>query len=223
MCGRFVQVSSPERLALQFGALDVTTGPHRPRYNVAPSTAIPAVIDAGGRRLGMLQWGFVPSWSKEPDAGPRPINARVEGVATSRLFATSLRRHRCIVPVDAWYEWQEEDGAKQPWLLTPTDGEAAPIAAIWSMWRGDPSTPPLSTVALLTTGAKGAAADVHDRMPLRVPSALLDAWLQPGAADEDIVALLQESVDAPVAVDVHRVSRRVNDVRNDDASLIEAA
>jgi putative SOS response-associated peptidase YedK len=91
------------------------------------------------------------------------------------------------------------------------------------MWRGDPSTPPLSTVALLTTGAKGAAADVHDRMPLRVPSNLLDAWLQPGAADEDIVALLQESVDAPMAVDVRRVSRRVNDVRNDDASLIEAA
>jgi putative SOS response-associated peptidase YedK len=221
VCGRFVQVSSPERLALQFGALDVTSSPHRPRYNVAPSTEVPAVIDAGGRRLGMLQWGFVPSWAKDPDAGPRPINARVEGVATSRLFATPLRRQRCIVPVDAWYEWQEVDGVKQPWSLIPTDGEAAPIAAVWSMWRGDPSMPPRSTVALLTTAAKGAAATVHDRMPLRIPSTLLDAWLQPGAADEEIAALLQRSVDAPMEVEVRKVSRRVNDVRNDDATLLE--
>jgi len=223
VCGRFVQVSSPERLALQFGAVDVTSSPHHPRYNVAPSTSIPAVIDAGGRRLGSLQWGFVPSWSKDPDAGPRPINARVESVATSRLFSTPLRRHRCVVPVDAWYEWEEVDGAKQPWLLAPSDGEAAPIAAIWSMWRGDPSVPPRSTVALLTTAAKGPAASVHDRMPLRVPPTLLDAWLQPGAADEEIAAMLEAAVAAPMEVEVRRVSRRVNDVRNDDASLLEPA
>ena len=223
MCGRFVQVSSPERLALQFGAVDVTSTPHRPRYNVAPSTAVPAIIDAGGRRLGTLQWGLVPSWAKDPDAGPRPINARVEGVATSRLFATPLRRQRCIVPVDAWYEWQEVDGVKQPWLLTPTDGEAAPIAAVWSTWRGDPSVPPRSTVALLTTAATGPAASVHDRMPLRVPSNLLDTWLQAGAEDEEIAAVLEDAIATPMEVEVCRVSRRVNDVRNDDPSLIEAA
>jgi putative SOS response-associated peptidase YedK len=221
MCGRFVQVSSPERLALLFGAVDVMPPPHRPRYNVAPSTSIPAVIDAGGRRLGVLQWGFVPSWSKDPDAGPRPINARVEGVAASRLFAGSLRHRRCIVPVDAWYEWQDIDGVKQPWLLTPTDGDPAPIAAVWSMWRAEPSLPPRSTVALLTTAAVGPAADVHDRMPLRVPSHLLDAWLRPGGDDEEIAAMLGRAVDAAPDLEVRKVSRRVNDVRNDDASLLE--
>jgi putative SOS response-associated peptidase YedK len=81
VCGRFVQTSSPERLALRFGATDTIGHELTPRYNVAPSTPVPAIIEASGRRLGLLRWGFVPSWADDPSSGPRPINARSEGVS----------------------------------------------------------------------------------------------------------------------------------------------
>lgn len=226
MCGRFVQTSSSELLARRFAAADATAGALRERYNVAPSTPVPAVISVDGpsgrsRRLGLLRWGFVPAWAPAPDAGPRPINARVEGAADSRLFAPSLARRRCIVPVDAWYEWTDEDGARQPWLLRPSTAGPVAVAALWSTWR-DPAAgadaPPLSTVALMTTEATGRAASVHHRMPLLVPADLLDDWLAPDApAGRGLLDALRA---AESDVEIVRVARRVNDVRNDDAELV---
>jgi putative SOS response-associated peptidase YedK len=235
VCGRFVQTSSAALLAQQFGAHDTTAGGLQPRHNVAPSTPIPAIVDAPDaeeRRLGLLRWGFVPAWSRDPASGPRPINARVEGAATSRLFAPSLERRRCIVPVDAWYEWTEEAGARQPWLLRPRSDRAVAVAALWSprpraQGAGSPQSAPepegqdlLASVALMTTEALGAAASVHHRMPLCVPDELLDAWLDPGRpADATLLATLAQ---AEPDVAVVRVSRRVNDVRNDGPELLDA-
>lgn len=226
MCGRFVQTSTALQLARSFGATDTTGDGLRPRWNVAPSTPIPAVIEAGApgasdRRLGTLRWGFVPSWARSIDDGPRPINARVEGVASSRLFGPALARRRCIVPIDAWYEWTEEDGARQPWLLRPEQDAPVAVAAIWSTWHdpGRPSdAPPLATVALITTEARGRAADVHHRMPLLVPDALLEDWLAGGTPVD--ATLMGALTDVTPAVDVVRVSRRVNDVRNDGPDLV---
>lgn len=223
MCGRFVQTTSTQRLAEQFAATDTTGGALPPRFNVAPSTPIPVVIAADGRRLGTMRWGFVPSWSRDPDAGPRPINARAEGAAASRLFAPALAGRRGVVPVDAWYEWTEEDGARQPWLLRPrADGPVA-VAALWSTWRAPDAAPdaaPLATVALMTTEASGEAATVHHRTPLLVPEALLDDWLAPGRYDDGLLATLAATTPD---VDVVRVSRRVNDVRNEGPELCEPA
>jgi putative SOS response-associated peptidase YedK len=223
MCGRLVQVTSPERVALRFEAVDTIGAEHRPRYNVAPSTLVPAIIDADGRRLGLLSWGYVPPWAESSSGGPRPINARSEGAVSSRLFGPALTRHRCVVPVDGWYEWTEEDGARQPWLLAPEPAGPAAIAALWSTWRPrderDTATSRLSTVALLTTEATGAAADVHHRMPVVVPDDVLDDWLDPLATDPG--GILAALAARATSVRVTRVSRRVNDVRNDDASLLD--
>jgi putative SOS response-associated peptidase YedK len=222
MCGRFVRTSSTELLAAHFSALDTTEGTLLPSSNVAPSSAVPAIIAAPGRRLGALQWGFVPSWARDPGAGPRPINARIEGAASSRLFGTSLRQRRCIVPIDAWYEWTDESGARQPWLLRPRSGLPVAVAALWSVWRPEnapPGSPPLATVALITTAAHGPAADVHHRMPLTVPEPLLGPWLDTAAPADP--GLLADLCTTAVDVEVLRVSRRVNDVRNGGPELLE--
>ena len=223
MCGRFVAVSSPRELAARFDAVDTTDGWSGPRYNVAPSTPVLALIGGQARRLGPLHWGYVPPWASTPDSGPRPINARSEGAARSRLFGSALTHRRCAVPVDSWYEWTEEGGALQPWLLTPEGEAPVAIAGLWSTWRdltaGQPASAALGTVALLTTTSAGRAADVHHRMPLAVPDDLLDDWLDPGRTQaQDLLALLSSR---PVEIHVTKVSRRVNDVREDDASLLD--
>jgi putative SOS response-associated peptidase YedK len=222
MCGRFVQTTSAQRLATLFGAVDTTGDALRPRHNVAPSTPVPAVIRGDERRLGLLRWGFVPPWARDPDSGPRPINARSEGAAASRLFAPSLGRRRAVVPVDAWYEWTDEDGARQPWLIRPAVDAPASVAALWSTWRASdagPDAAPLGTVALLTTEAEGEAATVHHRMPLTVPDDLLEDWLDPSVQDGAILIGALRAVVPQVTVT--RVSRRVNDVRNDGPELLE--
>jgi putative SOS response-associated peptidase YedK len=223
LCGRFVQTTPAERLALMFDAVDVTSGGLRPRHNVAPATPVPALIRSDVRRLGLLRWGFVPSWASDPSSGPRPINARSESAARSRLFGPSVSRRRCVVPVDGWYEWSDEDGARQPWLLRSIADGPTSVAALWSTWRASDAAPdaaPLGTVALLTTAAQGPAASVHDRMPLTVPEELLDDWLDPSA--QDGAALLGALTATVPDVIVTRVSRRVNDVRNDDPGLVAA-
>lgn len=229
MCGRLVQVSSTDRLAAALGAVDVSGGTIRPRYNVAPSTEVAAVLEQDGRRLGPLRWGLVPSWSRDPAAGPRPINARAEGAATSRLFGPSVRSRRCVVPVDGWYEWTaDEDGGRRPFLLRDRGDRPSALAAIWSMWRGSAEgtppegTPPLATVAIITTEARGPAAEVHHRMPLLLAGDELDAWLDP-TTSEPAGLLARAAASAAPDLEVRAVSRRVNDVRNDDAGLLEPA
>ncbi len=221
MCGRLVQDSSTERLAQALGAVDVTGGGVPPRRNVAPSTQIAAVIGSDGRRLGLLRWGFVPPWSHDPASGPRPINARAEGAASSRLFGPAVRSRRCAVPADGWYEWRDEDGARQPHLLRDPDGAPLALAGLWSTWRDAGGTqPPLATVAIVTTAARGAAAEVHDRMPVVLEGDDLDAWLDPATPDP-VGLLARTAATVTPDLEVRRVSRRVNDVRNDDAGLLD--
>lgn len=221
MCGRFVSVSSTEVLAARFAVDEVVEAERRPSWNVAPSSRIDAILDHDDRRrLGRLRWGYVPAWSDDPERGLRPINARAEGAATSRLFRDSLARRRCVVPMDGWYEWREREGggAKRAYLLAVDDDRPFAVAALRSVWRPrDTAGEPLHTVALVTTAATGAAAEVHDRMPLVVPDALLDDWLDEDAADP--AGLLEALVHTGVDVRVTEVSTRVNRVGNDGPEL----
>ena len=220
MCGRFVSLSPPEVLALRFGIDEVATPTLGPRHNVAPSQDVYAILDHDGeRRLGTLRWGFVAPWSPDPSRGVRPINARIEGVTSSRLFRDAVRRRRCVVPMDGFYEWRagEEGAAKQPFHITTRDGGPFAVAAIRSSWRDAEGTA-LHTVALLTTEARGAAATVHHRMPVIVPVEGLDPWLD--TPDEDVVALLAVLGDAEPDLVAHAVWTRVNSVANDGPELV---
>lgn len=225
MCGRYLSLSSPDDLAERFQVDEVVLERSEPRYNVAPSTGVPAVIDhQGERRLGELRWGFVPRWAKQLKGSPRPINARVESVATNRMFSTSFKRHRCILPADGFYEWLDrgKGRAKQPFHIAAPDGQPLAFAGIWSVWRDpeDEDAPPLSTAAIITTEARGEMERIHHRMPVILPETLWADWL---AADEDQAPHLAETV---VALGAPRliateITDRVNSVRNDGPELIE--
>jgi len=220
MCGRVVTVSSTELLAARFH-VDEVTAEHVPSWNVAPSRDLLAIIDHDGhRRLGPLRWGYVPSWSDDATRGVRPINARAEGAAGSRMFRDALARRRCVVPIDGWYEWREREGSgtKRAFHLALEPAGPFAVAALRSTWRGTPDSPPLHTVALMTTAARGAAAAVHDRMPLIVPDGMLDDWLDPAATDPSGLLAVVAATEAPVVVT--EVSTRVNRVGTDGPELV---
>ena len=225
MCGRYVSVSSPEQLAEHFAVDEVRTPSLGARYNVAPSLDVYAVIERDDqRRLGSLRWGFVPVWSKDPKKGPSPINARLEGVAESRMFAPAFARRRCLLPADGFYEWQTrgEGRRKQPYHLHHPDGEPLAFAGIYSSWRpkDDEEADPLFSCAIITTAATGEIARIHERMPVILPQRLWSTWL---TAEPDEAPHLWETVAAlgPPALVAEPISDRVNNVRNDGPELLE--
>ncbi len=227
MCGRFLSLSSLDDLATHLAVDEVATDALPPRYNVAPSMEIYAAIDhQGRRRLGTLRWGFVPPWAESLRGGRQPINARVETVATSRMFAQSFAHRRCLVPADGFYEWRAatEDRPKQPFHVADPTGAPLVFGGIWTTWRDpqDEDAPPVSSTAIVTTEARGAIAELHDRMPLILPRQLWDDWA--GATAEDAPHLLDAvSALGPPELTATAVSTRVNNVRNDGPELLEPA
>lgn len=229
MCGRFTSLTPPERLAEIFECPPPTPGlfddTFHPRFNVPPTTRIAAVaLDGEGRRrLGRFNWGLVPSWSKDPRAGARLINARSETVLEKPSFRNLVPRHRCIVPMDGFFEWRTvavdgvvPSGPKQPVYAVRRDGQPLAAAGLWTTWRGDDGAS-LHTCCLLTTEANGTMSPIHDRMPVILEHDDWGDWL--GGGVDDAVALMRPAADSVLMV--HPVSTRVNSVRNDGPDLVD--
>lgn len=223
MCGRFLLTSGLDDLAAMLRVDEVATEPFPPRYNVAPSTEIYAALERDGlRRLGRLRWGFLPSWAPSIRGGRQPINARIETVATSKMFAQSLARRRCLLPADGFYEWQQtEADGKQPYHLADPDGRPLVLAGIWTSWRDpeDPDREPVYSTAILTTEARGAMADLHHRMPVILPEPLWDGWADTEAGDAPHLLDAVRALDAP-RLRATPIGTRVNNVRNDGPELL---
>ena len=220
MCGRYVlKRKDLEALMAQLGVKDPRE--FVSRYNIAPSTMVPAirVAAAGGREAVRLQWGLVPWWSKDPTGGARLANARAEGIATKPSFREAFRKRRCIVPASGFYEWQTLGRLKFPWYFSRRDEGPIALAGLWEHWHAADGTL-LETCSLITTTPNEVVGRVHDRMPVILDGPGLDAWLDPARAEP--VAL--EPLLAPLPGELMQatpVSTRVNSVRQEGPECLE--
>lgn len=235
MCGRYVSASTPDQIAAYFGAEPPETD-LKPSYNVAPTTDVYAVVEGadGSRRVEVFHWGLIPVWAKDIRIGQKMINARAETLATKGAFKADFRKHRCIIPMDGFYEWQTMTGqkAKQPHFIHRVDGEPLAVAGLWSAWRdraAGPDAEPrpdvgpqgwLHSCTVVTTTANDTMATIHDRMPVILPASAWETWLDP--TNQDLGALGQLLVPAPnELLTMHPVSTEVNKVANNDAGLVD--
>jgi putative SOS response-associated peptidase YedK len=212
VCGRFSQGEPSHRISDYFGAYpddDLPDG----LYNVPPTERIRIVVDGDGeRRLAAARWGFQPFWADGP--GRSWINARAETAWDSPAFGPALRTTRCVVPADAFYEWDRSASPRQPYAIGPADaGELLPMAGIWSAARHAPPT-----VAILTTAPNDLVGRIHDRMPVILERDLLDAWLDPATSPADLAPMLLAAPDATLRM--WPVSTAVNRVQVDGPELL---
>jgi len=215
MCGRYTLAAGPDELVEAFD-VPPPTFDLEPRYNIAPSQAVPVVAeDRHGRRMGLLTWGLVPGWADEP--GPGVINARSESVARKPSFREAFERRRCLVPADGFYEWKKEGGAKVPYWIRPRAGGVMSFAGIWERWSR-PGAEPRHTFAILTTDASADVAPIHDRMPVVIEPEDRNRWLDRNARADEIAGLLHPARDGSLVS--HPVSTRVNRPAEDDPGLI---
>ncbi len=216
MCGRFVLSTPPAELVSRFG-LDECAD-FGPRYNIPPGTDIAVIRQspAGKRVLGLLRWGLVPHWAKDPAIGARLNNARGESVAGKPSFRDAFKRRRCLIPASGFYEWKSEGGIKQPYYISLKSGAAMALGGLWESWQA-PDGDILRTACIITTGPNDIMAPIHDRMPVIVAPEDWQAWLD--APADNVAGML-----APFQSDAMQawpVSRRVSKAREDDAGLIE--
>jgi putative SOS response-associated peptidase YedK len=218
MCGRFTQSYSWKEV---HDFLNLIGEPLNlePRYNLAPTQAAQVVRadEAGKRRLAFLRWGLVPFWAKDPDGGPRPINARAETVAEKPTFREAFRKRRCLVPADGFYEWQKREKGKQPYRIMLKDERVFAFAGLWELWKGEEE---IESFTIIVTDANDFLKPIHDRMPVILDPKDYALWLDPDAhAANDLKPLLRPCPSDKLSA--YPVSRFVNSPKNDDPACIE--
>jgi len=220
MCGRYLIISTPEAIRQFFQYSEQPNFPAR--YNVAPTQPIPIVRLAEGRRqFVLLRWGLIPAWVKDPRAFSLLINARGESVNDKPAFRNAMKRRRCLIPADGFYEWKDLGGSKRPYVVRPRGGGPIAFAGLWESWMG-PNGEEMETAAIITTEASPDVAHVHHRMPVIVPPEAFDLWLDCANVDTKTASAL--IVPAPVGLlEAYEVSTAVNRVVNDTPALLDPA
>jgi len=217
MCGRFVITSPPAALRQIFGYLEQPNFP--PRHNIAPTQPIPVVIVENGiRHFRLMRWGLLPSWVKDPGKFSLLINARSETAAEKPAFKNAIRRRRCLVPADGYYEWQGFAKPKRPYFIHRRDGQPMGLAGLAETWVG-PNGEELDTVAIVTAAASADLSVLHHRVPVTIHPEDFARWLDcSDDSAEGVMPLLAAPLEGEFAW--HEISTRVNHVANDDAQLI---
>lgn len=220
MCGRFTQQMSWAELHALYSVFTVPQETSfTPRFNGAPTQdfATCRLDESGNREISVLRWGLVPFWAKDLSIGSRLINARAETVHSKPSFRAAFRQRRCLVPADGWFEWSSVAGQKQPYFIASKDANPLSIAALWESWDKEGET--LETFTLITTQATSELAKIHHRQPALVASENWDAWLSPDSTSRSLLDLVQTPFDGPYRF--HAVSKRVNNVRNNTAEILD--
>ncbi|PYX50071.1 MAG: hypothetical protein DMG76_35560, partial [Acidobacteria bacterium] len=136
------------------------------------------------------------------------INARSETAGTKPAFRDALKSRCCLIPADAFYEWQRTGKAKQPYCFEINEGALFAFAGIWDRWK-DAGGKWLETCSILTTTPNAVTSAVHDRMPVILDQDCYDLWLDPGMRDVDAASALLKPYDARL-MRCYPVSSRVN-------------
>jgi len=215
MCGRYFLTVSSEQIRRTFPQLTLTWDPP-PRWNIAPSQDVLVALNDGSQEIKTAKWGLVPSWEKARNGGRKPINARLETLAQSRLFAPLLRRRRCAIIGDGFYEWATEDGKKLPYYFRLRSREPFAFAGLWDKRDGIPSC------TIVTGASNELVAPLHDRMPMILRPDDLPMWIQPEElAAADAIMMLHPY--AAGLMERQRVSTLANNPRNNVPEIFAEA
>jgi putative SOS response-associated peptidase YedK len=170
----------------------------------------------------MARWGLVPSWASDLSIGYKLINARSETAPSKPSFRSAFRQRRCLIPADGFYEWKKTGAKhKQPYHIHLKDGSVFGCAGLWEHWQSAEGEV-VESCTILTTEANALMKQLHDRMPVILPPADHDRWLDPLAKDmAALQALLVPYPDEGMIATA--VSSYVSNARNEGPKCMEPA
>lgn len=218
MCGRFAITLPDDAMAALFQATPANDLPQVPNYNVCPTNQVHVITSKDNtRHLRPMRWGFIPHWYKATNGGPLLINARAETIAEKPAFKTACRERRCLIVASGFYEWtKDEYDNRLPWYIHATDGSHLVFAGIWQTW--EKGNTPLTTCAIVTTGANKPMSEIHHRMPVILNPVDWPQWL--GEEGKRAATLMTAAPND--ALSFYRVDPKVNSNKSTGSDLIEA-
>lgn len=221
MCGRFSITSDPlTRLLLEITNIDF---PLEDQFNIAPTEPVHVITQnsEGVRYIKQMRWWLLPYWLPEPSVKYSMFNARSESLTKSRAFREPFQRRRCLIPASGYYEWQKENNQKLPLYITPNDADGFMFAGLWDRWRGDDGAEGkvIESCTIITTTAAPSIEYIHDRMPVHLDRAQIDAWLYSKTDSKTLLDMLVPRLSG--ALEIVPVSNYVNNSRNKDARCIQ--
>ncbi len=216
MCGRFTLHHSTEDIAERFGVEQVLMD-LVPRYNIAPSQPVSAIVQHESRTLERFKWGLVPSWAQDPAVGNRMINARSESASEKPAFRDAFRRHRCLIPASGYYEWKRVRERSLPQYIYRADEDPFVMAGLWEQWNA-PGGAVVRTCAVLTTEPNPFAAAIHNRMPAILTGEDGERWLDSHSDVSVLQSLLHPYAHDDLAA--HEVGVGVNKAGFDDPTCV---
>jgi putative SOS response-associated peptidase YedK len=218
MCGRVTVRASAEELQKHFGFGPVLAHLERPRFNVTPTQTLYVVANTPEREVDLYRWGLIPSWAKDAKIANKLSNARSEGIETKPSYKNALKKRRCLILIDGFYEWKREGKTKTPFFFHRTDGKPLALAGLWEQWT-TPEGSELRTCSIITTSANALMSTMHDRMPVILQPDQFNTWLKPGAVVPEEVLPLLVPTDGSLAC--YPVSTLVNNAKNDVEGCLE--
>jgi len=222
MCGRFVQKTPLGEIRVLFETANAVPNVAA-RYNAAPTDSLAVVRynpQTRQRSLDLLRWGLVPLWAKDISFGVRCINARAESIERTPAFRDAFERRRCLVPADAFYEWQKRDGKTLPYAIVPAEGGLFAFAGLWERWKNPADGSILRSFTIVTGAPNALCEPIHDRMPVILRRETWSIWLgETEASPEELRALLRAH--PAELMRAYPIGPAVGNVKNDEPGLLE--
>lgn len=218
MCGRFAfftdMAEIAQELKIEFAEENLS-----PRYNIAPTQTSSVLVDEGeGLHIARMKWGLIPSWAKDASIGSKMINARAETLAEKPSYRNALKKRRCLVPANGFYEWQLlPSKRKQPLYITLERQKVFTMAGLWESWK-NPEGEAIRTFTVITVPAAGIISSFHERMPAVLTGEYRTAWLDGGLQSDDLLEIFSDEHLLPF--ELTPVSTAVNSPANDYPELL---
>lgn len=216
MCGRYALVNAdPKKIKKRFGVTKVPKD-LKANYNVTPQQNVYAILNESPEELSSVHWGLIPSWAKEINTKYSMINARAETITEKPAYRGIIKRKRCLIIADSFYEWKKTNGAKHPYRILMKDEGLFSFAGVWDHWEKDGNE--VNSCSVITTAPNPLMSCIHDRMPVILEKEHEQEWL----SDLDInsvLKLLKSYNDTEMKA--YEVSRSINSPANNDPSVLE--
>ena len=179
MCGRYTLVKPAKEISERFNV--EVNKVYQPRFNAAPTQLMPVITSDSPEGLSWFYWGLVPAWSKDKAVSQKLINARAETLEEKASFRNALKKRRCLVPADGFYEWKPVGKkSKVPYRITLLQEELFAFAGLWEEYE-DEEGQMIHTFTIVTTEANNALQSLHSRMPVILSKQAEKAWLNTAA------------------------------------------
>ncbi len=188
-----------------------------PVYHVSAFSLpdVPVITNESSDTIKLLKWGLIPFWVKNEESAEqirmKTFNARTETLFEKPSFKYSIKKRRCLVLVDGFYEWREVGGKNYPYYIRMADKRAFAIAGIWDAWKNKETEQELRTFSIITTRANPLLEKIHNkkkRMPALLNPEDEKRWLAEGLGQSKTLRML-EPIDDSV-LEAYPISKRIS-------------